>query len=677
MAQNAKKGRTYLGITDQITVQQYILSAKQISDWVTSINQANNQFYPNRRSLYELYERIELDAQIETVTNLRTIAVTNKAINFLENGHAPTENVAILDQLRSPWMHNLLTQAMSAKFWGHRLLEFRVEAGMVTDIITIPNFNVVPERQLVAYSSSNLQSGIKYNEAPNHDYMFEIKGGKKLGLYGILAPYVLYKAGGLGDWSQFCELFGIPFREYKYNPFDNESRTKMEQAAEAMGSAGYAILPEGGSITIHDTNKTGSKEVFDGLIKTCDEQIAKAVLGGTMITDNGSSQAQANVHYAVKNEINLSDLIWMEYLLNWDVKPRLINFGIPLNNGQIKFDTTREIPLETRIELDVKLAQQIEIPADYWYKTYGIPEPDTKAKTPAKGKTNDKTPPSGANEGGKKIKLYDAIAATYNTGHNCSTHATIELADVPNEINEAFDNMLAEIYASKSAVLSENLISRTAAFIAEAITKGYTKNMYTQPDIVMIDALLTNTWRFAGYKINAQAKDIAALLVDDNGAARTFDAFKAEANKVGTIYNQNWLQTEHQHAVNASRAAAKWVDIERQANVLPLLQYDTAGDNKVRQSHQALDNITLPINNAFWKNHYPPLDFGCRCTVRQLAAGNATPSDTLGKQVALAGVTRFNNIGLSKEAFSNDLPFFDVPKTEAKTIEKLVTKLKQ
>ena len=79
---------------------------------------------------------------------------------------------------------------------------------MVTDIVRIPQFNVVPERQLVALSSSNLTTGIKYNEAPNSDYMFEVKGSKKLGLYAILAPYVLYKAGGLGDWSQFCELFG-------------------------------------------------------------------------------------------------------------------------------------------------------------------------------------------------------------------------------------------------------------------------------------------------------------------------------------------------------------------------------------------------------------------------------------------------------------------------------------
>jgi hypothetical protein len=63
--------------------------------------------------------------------------------------------------------------------------------------------------------------------------------------------------------------------------------------------------------------------------------------------------------------------------------------------------------------------------------------------------------------------------------------------------------------------------------------------------------------------------------------------------------------------------------------------------------------------------------------VRQLAGGNPTPTDVLGKQVALAGQTRLTNIGLCKEVFPSDMPFFDVTKAEAKRIDKVVTKLKQ
>ncbi len=392
-AQNAKIKRSYIGITTQITQANYVLSAVAISNWVQSINTANSQLNPNRKKLYELYERIELDAQIETVTNLRTIAITNKKINFVVDGVTDEETTELI---RTPWFNELLRHCIGAQFWGHSLCEFETENGVITDCVLIPRPNVVPEKGLVLYQPTNMGSGIAFREPPTSSYCFEVKGNKKLGLYSILVPYVLYKAGGLGDWSQFCELFGIPFREYKYNPFDPESRDRVKESAEEAGSAAYAVLPDGTSITIHDTNKSGSKDIFEGLIKVCDEQIAKAILGGTMITDNGSSQAQATVHYDVKNEINLSDLIWMEYVLNWTVKPILINLGMPLDKGLFKFDNTREIPLEERIDLDKKLAEEIEFPADYWYKTYGIPEPDGGAKL------KEKTTPTDEGKGGSQ-----------------------------------------------------------------------------------------------------------------------------------------------------------------------------------------------------------------------------------------------------------------------------------
>jgi uncharacterized protein with gpF-like domain len=54
---------------------------------------------------------------------------------------------------------------------------------------------------------------------------------------------------------------------------------------------------------------------------------------------------------------------------------------------------------------------------------------------------------------------------------------------------------------------------------------------------------------------------------------------------------------------------------------LPLLQYVTAGDSRVRQSHKKLDKIILPMDHPFWDTHYPPNDWNCRCTVKQLAEG--------------------------------------------------------
>lgn len=45
-------------------------------------------------------------------------------------------------------------------------------------------------------------------------------------------------------------------------------------------------------------------------------------------------------------------------------------------------------------------------------------------------------------------------------------------------------------------------------------------------------------------------------------------------------------------------------------------QYLTMEDARVRPGHRALDGVTLPKHDPFWRRHFPPWDWGCRCRVR-------------------------------------------------------------
>ena len=87
---------------------------------------------------------------------------------------------------------------------------------------------------------------------------------------------------------------------------------------------------------------------------------------------------------------------------------------------------------------------------------------------------------------------------------------------------------------------------------------------------------------------------------------------------------QDYLQAEYQTAKASARMASDWKRIEMDADVLPLLQYQTVGDGRVRPTHAELDNIIRPVNDAFWKQYYPPNGWRCRCTVIQLSEGSLT-----------------------------------------------------
>ena len=50
------------------------------------------------------------------------------------------------------------------------------------------------------------------------------------------------------------------------------------------------------------------------------------------------------------------------------------------------------------------------------------------------------------------------------------------------------------------------------------------------------------------------------------------------------------------------------------------LQYLATEDDRVRDSHLALNGVILPKNDPFWDQHYPPSEWNCRCRVRTMSA---------------------------------------------------------
>ena len=65
--------------------------------------------------------------------------------------------------------------------------------------------------------------------------------------------------------------------------------------------------------------------------------------------------------------------------------------------------------------------------------------------------------------------------------------------------------------------------------------------------------------------------------------------------------------------------AANFDAMDRNKDVLPYWQYLTMDDSRVRDSHAALNGIVLPADSPFWKTHYPPWDWNCRCQVVPLS----------------------------------------------------------
>lgn len=683
--QFSRIGRKYSPVFSTLKVATLRMATQDISNWKTAIDSAKNATNPKRKQLLELYESIMLDGHLLSVVNKRIIAITNKKVLFQAKGKEGEINEAIQDSiLETPWFYDLLKHAMESVAWGHSLIELVPEAGEISRVELIPRINVKPETGIILLDPSNDKNGIYYRDDPRQGaYLIEVGGRKDYGLLMSAAQYVIYKRGGFGDWAQFTELFGQPFRVGTYNPFNDSARRDLETALTEMGGAAWAVIPEGAKIDIKDSaGATGRADIFKELINLCDQQLSKIILGQTMTTDNGSSRSQSEVHKEVEEDINLSDMIHMEYILNWNVKPKLVDLGrSDLKDGRFQFEKTKTLPLEKQIDIAVKVSEKVPIAEEWWYKTFGIQKPDGKAK-PSTGsgsagedqEDEDQEEPETNNQ--VRLSLVTAeycINEQLNDLYGSCNHGTIiNASKKPDKIMQAIAKGVHE-GKIKPGQVDKDLYNWIAGELFGGVIKGFgggfDKYEKGKPDYKMLAFLENNVHVFSAFKTYHQLREFTNALTDKDGNLRDFSNFKAEVDNISDKYNITWLQSEYNQAVASSQMASRWVNIQENKEDLPLLKYETVGDDRVREAHAAIDGIVKPVDDSFWNTYYPPNDWGCRCDVLQLHEGKTT--DTSKKELPLLKPMFRTNSAKDGVVFPEKHPYFKVEKEHQGEAKKL------
>ncbi len=79
------------------------------------------------------------------------------------------------------------------------------------------------------------------------------------------------------------------------------------------------------------------------------------------------------------------------------------------------------------------------------------------------------------------------------------------------------------------------------------------------------------------------------------------------------------LRTIYATNLRMAHAAGRWERILRTAEQRPWLRYVAIDDGRTRDQHLAWHNIVLRYDHPWWKTHYPPNGWGCRCKVMQLS----------------------------------------------------------
>lgn len=227
--------------------------------------------------------------------------------------------------------------------------------------------------------------------------------------------------------------------------------------------------------------------------------------------------------------------------------------------------------------------------------------------------------------------------------------------------DEQIEDLINRVYGGvvTANALPRDLYEAILDRFTDAIIEGF-GDFTTDEAERVFDSLTDHVKDFSFAKVFQEINDFENFIFDADGNKVAFSEFKKVAREIFDIYNVTWLETEYNTAVSATQSAKDFLKYQEDKEALPLLKYQTVGDERVRKSHKKLDGIVKPVDSPFWDEYLPPNDFNCRCMTIQLEEGEEPETDTTNFEIEEVRPLFRNNPAKSGEIFKRDShPYFN------------------
>lgn len=351
----------------------------------------------------EAYKELLSDPQLYgAIENNRKAGVT-KLKTFIDNPDAAKDEVEFINM----WFEKLKNDGIFDNLLNHSLdtpLYGRMTFGVVWEQIDgkiLPSKIITMPHELCKFDiKGNLmvsEDG-SYFTHPSHPARFIDLRHKPTAMnpYGeaLLSRCfwnVKFKRDGFRLWGLYVDRFGIPTVKAKYNPAaiaksfntnPNSAATILLQRLQAMARNAILVYPEGTEVDLLAPKNAATSEQFEKLIRICDEQNTKLLLGHSSATETSSGGKLGNENTAteVRDSIIQSDKKYPEALFNqliyWihqfnfsgDAVPKFALFAEEDNDMAL---ATRDATLVPALTLS-----GLKLTKSYFMDNYGFKEED-------------------------------------------------------------------------------------------------------------------------------------------------------------------------------------------------------------------------------------------------------------------------------------------------------------
>lgn len=585
-------------------------SRKDIQKWRTALKTAQNIDEPKFNLYYDLIDDLMNDGHLQSQIQMRKLSTLNTDHHVINRKSGDT-NEDLTFILQQQWFHKFLDKGcLDHIILGTTVPEFQAFNNEKIELDIIPRRNVVPTKGKI-YPDVTKNEFINYLDDAFKPWLFQIGENYNLGIINNIIPNLIWKRNVMQSWAEFCERFGLPLITATSNSTDSKVLDNVHEMLLQLGEASVGTFPAGTDIKFQEANRTDAYNVYMQFMKSNSDEISKQLVGSTMLSDQGTNRSQTEVHErSLDYRLAQADKRMIQFIVNDQLFPLLRLQGYNISEDDFfEFKTAeQETDLPQLWEItNGLLTAGYEVEQDWISKTFNIPiESKKKIQQPASNIAAAYLPEN---------------RPRYEFSCSCGNHVQAVRKIGKDLIQKLCTDLIRQVFDKADTIGTVGkLIAAEAMELVTGLRSNFqTFSPYTGPDLLALQMMEYNLFEFSASKTESRLAAMNDLLVDSTTKQiRSFSNFKSECDKVMKDYNEQWLESEYNLSIAVGQTSAQYVRFLSEKNtVTSFVQYQTVGDDKVRESHEILNGKIFNLNDKEAMKLWPPNGYGCRCEMLQ------------------------------------------------------------
>lgn len=333
-----------------------------IKGWGESVNDAENLYLSDSlryRTLLGIFRNIELDPHVQAIREIIFNWITQSEFNIVnENGEVDDDRTKLF---KMPWFFDFVRYAIDGDLYPFNLMQITSIENGVPKITDVNRFNVRPNQMYVSKSLWQDIRDYDLSKDPYRGWTMLIKSRNHLGKYNSIAKSFILKREVMQFWGVYNELFTTPYFIVKTNFNNDEHRANLIEWLQNRKHSGFAVV--GNDDEIQATTNSGSGyDSYERFIDMCNKEISKALLGSTMVLEDGSSRSQAEVHESNTQKVIEGWKNWIAGIVYEVLIPTLSNLGIDIPTGyRLEWVKSDKMNVESWAKVISQLAPHFDI----------------------------------------------------------------------------------------------------------------------------------------------------------------------------------------------------------------------------------------------------------------------------------------------------------------------------